>query len=237
MAIVTTGRNGAPRVKPFSWSYTRLKNFEVCPKRHYEIDIAKNYQEPYVPGGPLDWGDQVHKALAARCGPNKTPLPQGMDIYEPWAQKVLSGGGEIYVEQDLAINENFGATGYFDGDTWFRAKGDLIKVVGSVALLVDWKTGKILEDSFQLALLAACVFAKFPSVAAVRCAFIWLKEDAESSETFLREDMPRMWRALWPRIDALKQAHVHQNYPPIPCKMCRAWCAVKACPNNGKSFP
>ena len=233
MAIVTT--RGAPRKKPFTWSYSRLKNFEVCPKRHYEIDIAKSYKEG--DSEQLLWGNAVHDALAKRCGKDQKPLPQGMEAYEPWAQKVLAGGGDIYVEQNLAISEQFTSTGYFEDNTWFRAKGDLIKIIGDIALVVDWKTGKILEDSVQLALSAACIFAKFPHLKAIRASFVWLKEDAESSETFYPSDMPGMWRGLWPRIEALKAAHEHQNYPPIPCRMCRAWCAVKACPNNGKTFP
>ena len=241
MAMVTSTRTGAPRIKPFAWSYSRLKNFEVCPKRHYELDLnpAKTYKEPDDPNGPLAWGNAVHAALAARCGEKRVPLAPEFELYEPWAAKILGGAlpEQVFVEQDLAINKDFAATAYFGSDAWFRAKGDLVKIVGDVALLVDWKTGKILEDSFQLALLAACVFAKWPHVKAARCAFVWLKEDAESSEVFMREDMPRMWRTLWPRIGELEAAHVHQNYPPNPCRMCRAWCAVKACPNNGKTFP
>ena len=235
MAMVTTTRTGAPRIKPFTWSYSRLKNFEVCPKRHYEIDLAKSVQEPQ--NEQLLWGNAVHDALAKRCGPQQVPLPDGFTQYEEWAQKVLVGGGEVFVEQNLAISEQFTPTGYFDADVWYRAKGDFIKIVGDVALAVDWKTGKILEDSVQLALTAACLFAKHPHLQAVRASFIWLKEDAESSETFYPSDMPGFWRGIWPRIEALKAAHVHQNYPPIACRMCRAWCAVKACPNNGKAFP
>jgi len=237
MPITTTSLSGAPvlpKPKPFTWSYSRLKNFEVCPKRHWEIDIAKNFKDE--DSEVLIWGNAVHAALAARCGPSQAALPVGMESFEPWAQKVLVGGGDVYVEQDLALTESFTSTGYFDKDVWFRAKGDLIKVVGDVALAADWKTGKILEDSVQLALTSACVFAKFPQVKAVRASYIWLKEDAESSETFYRSDMPALWRGLWPRIEALKQAHLTTNYPASPCRMCRSWCVVKSCPNNGKTF-
>ena len=112
----------------------------------------------------------------------------------------------------------------------------MIKVVGDVALAVDWKTGKILEDSVQLALTAACIFAKWPEVKAVRSSYVWLKEDAESSENFLREDMPTVWRSIWDRIEKMEQAHQFTNYPPTPSGMCLKWCAVKSCPHNGKPF-
>lgn len=239
MAIVTTRNgNGLPQApKPFSWSYSRLKNFEACPKRHFEIDLSKNVKE--ADGEALLWGNAVHNALAARCGPAQTPLPEGMKPYEHWAQKVLAGGGDIHVEQNMALARDFQACGYFDkGDrpTWFRAKVDFIKIIGDVALIVDWKTGKILEDSQQLALTAACVFAKHPDIAAVRASFVWLKEDAESSETFMKDDMPYMWRNLWPRIEALERAHNEMNYPPIQNRLCRSWCPVTKCPYHGTSF-
>lgn len=244
MALVTTRRDGSAiqkRQKPFAWSFSRLKNFEVCPKRYYETDVEKKYNDG-DDNEVLQWGEQVHKGMAARCGPEQTPLPQTMANYEPWAQKVLVGGGQVHTELELAIDENFGPAPWFaakDGTgpiPWFRAKVDFIKLQGPIALLVDWKTGAIKEESFQLALTAACAFAKWPELQAVRCSFVWLKEDAESSENFLRTDMPAMWRKLWPRISALRSAHLSMDFPPTPNRLCRTWCKVVSCPNHGKSF-
>jgi hypothetical protein len=234
MTIVTSTRSGAPRVKPFAWSFSRLKNFEVCPKRHWEIDLEKNFKEP--PGQALDWGSYVHDKLAERCGPSRTQLPPDLVSYEPWVLKVLgtTPDSNIYVEQALAMTKNFTSTGNFDNDVWLRVKCDFYKVVGDVALAVDWKTGKILEDSVQLALTAACIFAKHPEVKAVRSTYVWLKEDAESSETFFRDDMPTVWRNIWHRIEAMETAFKHTNYPPTPSGICVKFCAVKSCPHNGK---
>ena len=39
---VTTTFDGKAVVKPFSWSYSRLKNYEACPKKHYHLDIKKD---------------------------------------------------------------------------------------------------------------------------------------------------------------------------------------------------
>ena len=60
MQVVTT-RN---KPKPFAWSYSRLKNFESCPKRHWHLDIQKDIKEEE--GEALLWGNVVHKALADR---------------------------------------------------------------------------------------------------------------------------------------------------------------------------
>lgn len=232
MQIITTHRDGGPVKKAFTWSYSRLKNYESCPKKHFHIDIEKSIKEEE--SEQLAWGNEVHKALANRLDPKKkSPLPVPMKAYEPWCERIEKTPGEILVEQKLAINKDFGPTTYFAKDVWFRAVGDVIKISGPVALIADWKTGKILEDSQQLALSAACVFAHYPSVMMVRSEFIWLKDDASSKVHFKRSDMAGMWRGLWPRIEALTAAHETMNYPPKPSGLCRSWCPVAKCPHHG----
>lgn len=237
-AVVTT-RHGGP--KPFAWSYSRLKNFESCPKRSWHIDVlpkghAQKVVEPE--GEQLLWGNAVHKAFANRLSAS-TPFPKGMERYETWASKILAGYGEnpavrILVEQQLAISKDFGPVPWFDSAAWFRGIGDVIKIVRRVALVVDWKTGKIIEDSQQLALMAACVFAHHPEVQKVRSEFAWLKEDATTRADFDRNEMADMWRHLWPRIEALKDAYENTNYPPKPGALCKRWCPVTQCPHNGE---
>jgi len=227
MAAVTTQLGP----KPFTWSYSKLKNFEACPKKHYEIDLRKSIKEEQ--SDQLLWGNQVHDAFHAVLGPKQKPLPKPMQIYQPWVDRIVTGQGNIYVENKMALTREFADCGFFDASVWFRAIGDVIKVNGRVALIIDWKTGKILEDSCQLALAAACVFAKHPEVMRVKSTFAWLKENATTDEVFTREDMPAMWRGLWPRIQALEHAHNTTTYPARPGGLCRSWCPVTTCPHHG----
>jgi hypothetical protein len=225
--------------KPFAWSYSRLKNYETCPKRHFHIDVNKDVKEEE--GEALLWGNAVHKALAKRIA-DGTKLPTGMERFEKWAARIITPGGKILVEQQLAIDENFGPTAWFGsdaakrgtGEPWYRGIGDVVKIVGPVALVIDWKTGKILEDSQQLALMAACVFAHHPEVIKVRSVFVWLKDDAETTEDFHRNDMPAMWKHLWPRIENLKNAYASTTFPAKPGGLCKRYCPVKVCPHNGE---
>lgn len=229
--LVTTRRDGSPVKKKFAWSYSKIKNYDTCPKRYYHVDVAKDVKEEESEA--LMWGNEVHKALADRLSQG-TALPGGMKIYEPWCERILTGEGNILVEQKLAITEDFGPTKYFAPDVWFRAIGDVIKIAGPVALIADWKTGKIIEDSQQLALAAACVFAHYPEVKRVRSEFIWLKEDATTRADYSRDDMPDMWRGLWPRIEALKQAHETLSFPAKPGFLCKRYCPVRSCPHHGE---
>jgi len=241
MSIITTSFDGGPVVpkpKPFAWSYSRLKNFEVCPSRYHHVDVLKDFKEDE--GEALQWGNAVHKALADRISKG-TPLPKGMGHYEKWAAQVGAPPGKILVEQQLAIDKDFGPTKWFASDAkrsgqeepWYRGIGDVVKIADSVALVVDWKTGKILDDSQQLALMAACIFAHFPSVIKVRSEFIWLKEDARTRGDFHRNEMAAMWKSIWPRIEALKHAHDTNVFPVKPGYLCKRWCPVTSCPHNG----
>jgi len=217
--------------KSFAWSYSKLKNYETCPKRHFHCDIQKDVVEEESEA--LMYGNAVHKALAERLSKG-TPLGEPFKHLEPWAAKLLTNDGNLLVEQKYAIRSDFGPTEFFAKDAWYRGIGDVVKIVGPVALILDWKTGKVLEDSQQLALMAACVFAHYPDVQKVRSEFVWLKEDATTRADFAREDMPRVWNNLLPRVKSLESAYTSMSFPPKPGNLCRRWCPVKQCPHNGE---
>lgn len=228
VAITTTG----VRPKAFSWSYSKLKNFETCPKRHYEIDVAKNIKEE--DSEQLKWGNLLHDGFAKRLGKNKIPLPVTLESYEPLMKRLEAVPGEILVENKFAITSEFAPCDWFAKDAWYRGIADVAIINGQVALAIDYKTGKILEDGVQLALMAACMFAHFPQLQAIRTEFFWIKDDAQSRADFKRPEMIEMWRGLWPRIEALKQASETMTYPPKSGGLCKRYCPVVSCPYHGK---
>lgn len=219
-----------PAGKPFAWSYSKLKNFETCPKRHWHVDIAKDVVEEE--SEQLKYGNMLHDAMAKRIG-SKTPLPATFAEFEPWAAKLDNFRGTMLVEQKLAIQKDFSPCTFFDKAAWFRGIADVLGIAGPVALCMDWKTGKIVEDSVQLALTAQCVFAHYPEVQAVRTEFIWLKDEATTRADFRREDMVGLWASLQPRVQMLEEAHKTTTYMAKPGPFCRRWCPVSQCPHHG----
>lgn len=233
---MTTPAMTTTRSKPkaFAWSYSKLKNFETCPKRYYAIDVAKQYKEDDE-AGHLGYGNLVHKSLADRINVQHTPLPDVVKHLEPWALKVLGGApaSKMLVEQQMAITKDFTKTEWFANDAWYRGIGDVVKIVGPVALVIDWKTGKILEDGIQLALMAQCVFAHHPDVQKIRTEFVWLKEDAVTRADFTRDSMAAVWAGLLPRVTTLRIAHEAMDFPPKPNGLCKRFCVVDSCPHKG----
>lgn len=235
-------------VKVWNWSYSKLKNYETCPRRHYEIDVAKNYAEKKVPGGPLDWGDKVHTAMADALtdAAPKAPdgsgivvglpgqLPPEMSSYQHWIEKVKQGPGRLLTEQKYAITEDFKATQYFANNVWYRGIGDVVRVNGDVGLILDWKTGSKKEDPVQLLLMAQCLFSFYPLLRVVRSEFIWLQDDDHSQEIITRQRLALEWVGILDRVAALKDANTAQSYPPKAGALCKKWCVVQSCPFWGK---
>jgi len=214
--------------KAFAWSFSKLKNYETCPKRHLEIDILKNYHEAEEPGGPLDWGNRVHQALHATLGKG-TVLPPEMKDYQKYIDMVGKLPGKLFVEQKYAITVDFGPTQYFAPDVWYRGIGDVVKIAGTRGTILDWKTGAIKVDSVQLMLMAQCLFSHFPQIKRVHTGYIWLKDDATTVETYDRTDMADSWIGLLDRVAQLEQAAATQDYPPKPSGLCVKWCPVASC--------
>jgi hypothetical protein len=217
--------------KPFTWSYSRLKNYESCPVRYNEIDVKKAFKES--PNEQLAYGDQLHKVAAAVIK-DKAPYPPGFDVVlKPWIDRLTSGSGDIYVEQKLAIRSDSSPCGFFDRGVWYRAVVDVIKVHGQVALVWDWKTGKIIEDHVQLSLAAACVFAHHPAVEKIRSEFIWLKDDARTTLNLQRSSLPALWASVLPRVASLEAATIQDSFTPKPGYLCKKYCPVTSCKYHG----
>lgn len=220
-----------PKEKAFSWSYSKLKNYRTCPRRYYDIDVMKTYQEDFS-GEHLKWGKEVHTAFEKRVR-DGTPFPEGMKHFEGYAIKLVNFPGKKMVEQQLAIREDLSACEWFAKDTWFRSVADFLGIHKQVALAIDYKTGKVLEDSEQLALMAECIFSHYPEVQAVRTEFWWLADDCATQEIFRRSDRKVTWGRVLPQVNTLHEAHKTLTFPPRPSGLCKRHCIVLGCPHYG----
>ncbi len=226
---------GREQKKSFAWSFSKLKSYETCPYKHYRIEVLpKGHKDKIVEplGEALTWGNSVHEALAGACIGGQ--LPETMKVYQSWVDRVLAGPGQLFVEQKYAITRDFAPTAYFAPDVWYRGIGDVVRVDGPVALVLDWKTGKVLVDSVQLMLMAQCIFSHYPDVKVVRSEFVWLKDDCTTPEVFTRQEVAEQWTYLLDRVKQLEIANATQVYPKTPNGLCKSWCPVTDCEFNGR---
>ena len=209
--------------RKFAWSYTALSDFETCPRRYYLTRVAKKVVVPQTEA--TLWGNEVHKALELRLTERKA-LPEGMRQWEPLVETIANKGGKVEAETKMALNRNLRPTGYFDQDVWVRGITDVTVIKGDKAFIGDWKTGKPKPESSQLKLTAAMVMAFKPFINTVVNAFVWLKPNTVTSETFKREDIPTIWQEFTPRVRRIEIAHEEDKFPPRPSGLCRQWCPV-----------
>jgi hypothetical protein len=221
----------------FSWTFSKLDNFETCAKKYYAYSVAKSVADTDTEN--IDWGNKVHDALRDALKENK-PLPDIMAPFKVWVDRVKAVPGDLLVEQKYALNSGLNPVPWFAPAVWFRGIADVVRIHDEFALAIDWKTGKKKEDSIQLGLMALCIFQHFPKVKAVLTEFVWLKEDpadianATTDVTYHRAAMAKFFAEVLPRVQKLHHAHQTMAFPPKPSGLCVRFCKVTECPFYGK---
>lgn len=234
---VTFGGNTSAKPANVPISYSKIKNFRSCPKRHFHYDIAKDILEER--SEQLDYGDAVHLAMQNRIAKN-IPLPAQFADYEPIVLRFLKGadkpGAQILVEQKFAIDSNFQPCKFFDNKVvMYRAIADAIKIIGPVALNNDWKTGKVKDDPLQILTAAACIFAFHPQVQIIRNEYVWLEANPIQITTvdLRREQLPQLWGDIMPEFETYREAIRTGTFPPKKNGLCRSYCNVMSCQFHG----
>ena len=222
----------------FAGSYSRLKNFESCPKRHYNYDLAP-WDDRIRDTGPNDAlteGIRIHEALAKAVAAGEM-LPAEMQEYMVYVDQIKAGTGILEVEKNYAFDKNFAACMYKSPNVFWRCKIDVVKSCGRVAIVWDWKSGKVKVEPDQLFLSAQAIFAHKPEVQLVQASFVWLNEppdDALTTVDYFRKDMAKGWAELMPRINTMIKAYEKEDFPAKPGGLCRSYCGVTSCIYHGK---
>lgn len=223
--------------KKFSWSWSRLKNYRACPKRHYEIDLAKTYKEDESEA--LTWGNAVHDAMAKRIGKGIT-LPPTMQRYQDWPARITAlkrAGLDVSVENKMAMDEQFQPCSFFDAAAWFRCVIDVKILIPDLrgAITIDWKTGRDVKPEFeQLALSSQVMFAHHPNIDQVVTIYVWFGHDTQSVKVYERKDLAETWASVMPTVKQMKESFRTLTYEPRPSGLCKNYCPVQSCPYHGK---
>jgi len=215
----------------FAWSYSRLKNYETCPKRHWHYDIAKDVGDGNVAQGE---GHDTHKAFEQRVS-HDTPLPLPLVQHEAMLAKLCSLPGERYTELKLALTEGYQPVGFFDKRVWFRTVIDFCAMINDkVCTVIDYKTGRPQPDTTQLQLMSATVMHYMPKVRRVRAALLFVNHNKVEREEYTPESLPEIWSEVLPRVAKLEMAVKTTDFPPSPNGLCKRYCNVTSCPYHGR---
>lgn len=231
-----------------SYSFSKLESYASCPHAYKKIYLERI---PRTESEALVTGSTVHKVVADYL--NRLIL-NGLqtdwewagkvdfldvpnDVHEIWARFwnnfVLPPGMEAPgVEKRLAFDRAWQPTGFFEPDAYFRMVVDLAYRQGSLAVIQDWKTNRVIpetvEKNLQLRIYGwGTRQALFPAAQEILLRLHFLRYGAERELLLLPEDLDTVPQELEAKIAVIE---AEKHFDPTPGSFC-GWCGVTAhCP-------
>ncbi len=218
------------------WSFSKLKAFEQCPKQFYHEKVLKEY--PFVQTDAIIYGNEFHKACENYIG-DEEPLPEKFMYVKSALDTLNDKRGVKLCEKKLGITADLEPCDFYDKRVWFRGIADLliIDVVGDVAWVVDYKTGKSAKyaDKGQLELMALSVFAHYPDISRVKAGLFFVVAKDLVKETYKNLDKATLWKKWMVNYARMETAFEADVWNPRPSGLCRRHCQVTECPHNGSN--
>lgn len=214
------------KTKPIQWSFSSLKDFVGCPKRYYEVKVAKNFETKITHA--LTYGKEVHSAMEhyVRDG---TDLPVNYKRFQEMLDALLAIPGQKFCEYEMALLPDKTPCSFHDTKRWVRGIADLLVVDGETAYVVDYKTGSDkYPDLDQLKLMALMVFAHFPQVNKVKGALLFVLKNNLISEDYDRFQADTLWESFTHKVKRLELSFKNHDWPMNPTPLC-GFCPVKTC--------
>ena len=206
------------------WSYTMLQDLSNCLWKGYRKYVAKDLpKEQKSPEQEL--GIKVHQAFETAI--NKRNVSSLPEAYRHLAEPMIARAARAEVK--MAVNELGDPVGYWDRP-WGRGATDVQIIEPPVAILFDWKTGKVKEDPRELMAHSYLLQRSMPGVRKVYGAYVWLVED-RLGETHDLTNTDRWLAGTGATLAKAQEALDSGVWPKSPNPLC-GYCPVKDCEHN-----
>lgn len=213
----------------FKWSYSSLKEYDQCPKKYFEIQVAKNYKQ--IPTQAMIYGNEVHSALELYVKEGK-PLAKNYERFKPFVDDLINIPGDKLTEYKMGLKKDRTACDYSDPNRWVRGIADLVIIDNDYAFIVDYKTGSNkYPDPKQLRLMSLMTFAHFPEVKKVKAGLLFIMHNTFIPQEYVREDIDKSWTHFESALTRLDNSFDNDVWQPKPTPLCK-WCPVKSCEFN-----
>lgn len=207
--------------------------------------VAEGYINAHTTGSIFDRGayifplpEATYDAIAASL--NLTYTPTRTELQPHWhaAHTALScipltPDARFEAELKLAVNGDMVGCGYYDKTGVARSIIDVVVLLGDVAIALDWKSGKTVKDTGQLADSAMMIMLNFPKVQTVHTAYVSTRGLAAIKKSYTRADIRDVWNRLQDDLRALRTAYATNVWRSKPNGLCREYCDVLACSHCG----
>ena len=209
------------------WSYSRLSCFEKCPKQA-EFKFIKKIKEPG--SAAMDRGKDIHKLCEDFIRGSIEEIPAQLQDFEDAfvILKDLYLYGHVICESDWAIDQNWQKTGWFEEDTWGRAKVDAFvyeEGISKEARVIDFKTGRYDGNQEthreQCELYGAIALSRYPELESITTEMWYLDHGKIDRYIYTPESIKVKQERLNLRAIAMTSA---EEFPANPSKFKCKWC-------------
>ena len=219
---------------PPAWSYSSIKLFDLCHRKYESERVTKEVK--YTDSDATIYGKELHLACEEFMRDGK-PIPPRFGFVLPYLEKLNNIPGEKICELQVGLKKEDGrfvACGFKDRDVWFRGVADLVIVDGPKGWLVDYKTNKNARyaDPRQLALMAACLFAKYPKLEKIKAGLLFVVSGDFIKSEYTRDKAFEIFADLHGLLTQREMAYNTNVWNPKPNGLCKRFCRT-ACPHNG----
>ena len=217
-------------IEPWSWSYSSLAEFEICPMKMAAQRFYKTVKQQDTEA--TIWGKRVHTAAEQAMKHQHIEDTEAFKVVEPWINVLWKHPGARFIEEMFCLNdwklvdgrENAECTAFVDLGLMHKDKLDIY----------DYKTGRMKDDITQLKFYCLLFALKHPHLQKFNAKYIWLKENRTTGFEMERKDLVPVFAELKERVARMKQAYDTENFVAKRNGLCRKWCAVYDCPYCGE---
>jgi len=216
-----------------AWSYSGIKSYQQCPKKHYNLKVLKKYVEPETEA--MLYGTAFHEAAEVYVR-GDAPLDPRFEFARKMLDSIKKLEGTKYCEYELGVTEDFRPCGFKDPEAWFRGIADVLIINGKNAKVMDYKTGKSAKyaDADQLELMALAIFEHFPEVEKVEGRLLFVIANAKVKASYFAKDKKDMWLRWISAHNQLQKSFANGIWNPRTSGLCKKHCPVIECPHNGR---
>ena len=225
-----------------AWSYSRLVDYEQCPRRAQlkYIDKVPEPERPLPPGKTEhanDRGTRVHEAAEHFVKGKIEFIPELKKFQAEFeGLRKLYSEGKVSLEGEWAFDKDWASVAWMSEDCWSRVKLDVaVDLTKTHAAVIDFKTGKRYGNEVKHAeqgqLYQVAKFMRDPNIQKVEVELWYTDLDHIESFSFTRQYGLKLLKKFHERGEAMTQA---VDFPARPSAFTCKWCPYK---NNAEVCP
>ena len=219
-----------------TWSFSRLKDFEKCPRMAL-LKFQKVMPAEQHPAA--ERGTKIHLA-AENFVQGNAPMIKELKGYEEAFNELRTEyvEGKVELEGDWGFTNNWEITGWMADDVWARVKLDaMVREVPTHARVIDYKTGKKfgneVSHSQQCQLYEIATFLRIPELESVQSELWYVDQKGKPT---IRQVSRAQAMAAFPSFNArATKMTTATEFPAHANKYNCKWCQFKGtehCPEG-----